>query len=44
VLVGVAALPLLVLVLVVVGQSDAWVVVSAVALWLVGVAVLAGVV
>jgi signal transduction histidine kinase len=44
VLVGVAALPLLVLVLVVVGQSDARVVVSAVALWLVGVAVLAGVV
>ena len=44
VLVGVAALPLLVLVLVVLGQSDARVVVSAVALWLVGVAVLAGVV
>jgi two-component system phosphate regulon sensor histidine kinase PhoR len=43
-LVGLAALPLLVIVLVVVGQNDLWVVSSAVALWIVGVGVLAAVV
>jgi len=43
-LVGIAATPLLVIMLVMLGRDDAWVVVSAVALWFVGVGVLAGVV
>ncbi|MGD8439990.1 MAG: hypothetical protein PVG53_05610, partial [Holophagae bacterium] len=39
-----AALPLLVVVLVMVGRSDVWVVLSSVALWLVGVGVLAAII
>ncbi len=39
-----AALPLLVVVLVAVGRSDLWVVLSSVALWLVGVGVLAAII
>jgi signal transduction histidine kinase len=44
VLVGIASLPLLIIVLVVLGRTEVEVVASAVALWLVGVGVLAGVV
>jgi signal transduction histidine kinase len=44
VLVGIASLPLLIMVLVVTGQTDVKIIVSAVALWAVGVGVLAGII
>ena len=43
-LVAVAALPLLVIMIVVLGQADGWILASSVALWVVGVGVLMGVV